>query len=136
MLNDDLSSGIDVDTDASLFEYGMLNDDLPSGIDVDTDASLFDANWLISEGHNLKFTAEYLFNIDVGDETDQCYSVVYGTTPWPFAQIRPSAQLRRGFCPNTRILLTQAHLAPSSVLTGALPGPFIRFFNQQVAIIT
>ena len=88
MLNDDLSSGIDVDTDASLFEYGMLNDDLPSGIDVDTDASLFDANWLISEGHNLKFTAEYLFNIDVGDETDQCYSVVYGTTPWPFAQIR------------------------------------------------
>ena len=29
-----------------------------------------------------------LFNIDVGDETDERYSVVYGTTPWAFAQIR------------------------------------------------
>ncbi|MBT5702612.1 MAG: hypothetical protein HOI67_14285 [Gammaproteobacteria bacterium] len=44
---------------SQLYRYGMLNDDLSSGIDVDTDASLFDANWLISKGHNLKFTAEY-----------------------------------------------------------------------------
>ena len=73
---------------SQLYRYDRLNDDLLSGIDVDTDASLLDANWLISKGHNLKFTAEYLFNIDVGDETDQCYSVVYGTTPWPVAQIK------------------------------------------------
>ena len=77
-----------------LFEYDMLNDDLPSGIDVDTDASLFEANWLISKGHNLKFTAEYLFNIDMGDETDERYSVVYETTPWPFTQIRAGYRQR------------------------------------------
>ena len=57
-------------------------------------ASLLEADWRVSQGHNLKFTAE-MFDRDrrVSNDMNTRYSFVYEYSPIPFLQLR--AGLRR-----------------------------------------
>lgn len=52
-------------------------------------ASFGEANWLVSQGHNLKFTVELLDpDRAVGHDHKVRHSLIYETTPIPFLQLR------------------------------------------------
>ena len=64
-------------------------------------ATLLEANWLVRQGHNLKFTSEF-FDPDrhVSNDQKERYSVVYEYTPIAFIQLRGGLRLYRGIPQN------------------------------------
>jgi hypothetical protein len=64
-------------------------------------ASLFEGDWLMAQGHNFKFTYEYL-NPDIKVHNDQevRYSFVYEYTPIAFIQVRAGVRIYDGIPQN------------------------------------
>jgi len=62
---------------------------------------LLEANWLIRQGHNLKFTAEYFEpDLDVNEDEQNRYSVVWEYAPMEFLQLRTGTRIYDGIPQN------------------------------------
>jgi len=74
---------------AWLGEVDLISDDVAGGGSHRQLATLLEANWLVQQGHNLKFTAEFLDpDRDVAHDHRVRHSLVYEYTPIAFAQLR------------------------------------------------
>ena len=77
-------------------------------------ATLIEGNWLLTRGHNLKITAEYLDpNRNVSHNGETRWSVVYEFTPIQFAQLRAGVRYYDGIpqsnAENTRLYFIELH---------------------------
>ena len=74
---------------AWLAEVDRVSDDISPGVTTDAVAALVEANWSPRQGHNLKFSYEYLDTDDNLSEDHQVrYSVVWEYSPMQFLQSR------------------------------------------------
>jgi hypothetical protein len=72
-----------------LAEVDSISDDLTGGGSSDIEATLFEGNWRLREGHNLKFSYEFLDPSDlVGDDEQERYRVVWEFSPFQLFQTR------------------------------------------------
>jgi hypothetical protein len=86
---------------AWLAEVDYVQDEgTPTG-DRDQWAGLIEGNWLVTRGHNLKLTYEFLDPDDDVDEDEQTrYSLVWEYSPFQFAQARAGVRLYDGIPQN------------------------------------
>lgn len=78
-------------------------------------AALGEANWKFSQGHNLKFTSEWLDpDRAVAHDHKVRHSLVYETTPLPFTQLRGGYRYHGGIpqnpFDNRRMVFVELHL--------------------------
>lgn len=72
-----------------LAEVDWIRDDIPGGGRTETYATLVEGNWRIRQGHNLKFTYEFLDPTDRTSEDEQeRYSLVWEYSPLQLVQSR------------------------------------------------
>jgi hypothetical protein len=86
---------------AWLAEADFVSDDGLGASGRDLWVGLLEANWAIAQGHNLKLTAEYFEpDIDVDEDEQNRWSVVWEFTPIQFVQLRVGARIYDGIPQN------------------------------------
>jgi hypothetical protein len=86
---------------AWLAEADYIDDKGSSAGEAKQLLGLIEANWLITQGHNLKFTAEYFEPDDDIDEDERTrFSAVWEWTPIQFLQLRIGARVYDGIPQN------------------------------------
>jgi len=86
---------------AWLGEVDLISDDgYPEGRRRQL-ATLLEANWLVRQGHNLKFTSEFLDpDLKISNDYKVRYSLVYEYTPIAFVQLRAGYRSHGGIPQN------------------------------------
>lgn len=80
-----------------LIEADLITDDVPTGTEVNAIAGLVEANWILSQGQNLKFSYDYFDpDDDLSEDHQVRYSVVWEYTPMQFLQGRFGIRLYDG----------------------------------------
>lgn len=81
-----------------LAEIDRISDESFAGGELVQDVGLLEADWLVTQGHNLKVTAEFFdANADLDTDEDQTrYSVVWEYFPFQFVQLRLGTRLYDG----------------------------------------
>jgi hypothetical protein len=86
---------------AWLAEADFVADDSLAGTRREMWVGLLEANWTVAKGHNLKLTAEYHEpDIDVDEDEQNRWSVVWEFTPIQFVQLRVGARIYDGIPQN------------------------------------
>lgn len=74
---------------AWLAEVDRVSDDISPGVTTDAIAALVEANWQPRQGHNLKFSYEFLDpDDDISEDHQVRYSLVWEYSPMQFLQAR------------------------------------------------
>ena len=96
-----LFAGVRTGTVAWLGEVDLVRDEgFPEGARSML-AALGELNWALRKGHNLKLTAEYNDpDLDVQEDQNTRWSVVYEFTPLPFVQLRAGFRYYSGIPQN------------------------------------
>jgi hypothetical protein len=82
---------------AWLAEIDSISDDLSPGVTADAFAGLLEANWTFRDGHNLKFSYDYLDpNNDISEDHQVRYSLIWEHSPLQFVQARVGYRLYDG----------------------------------------
>ena len=82
-------------------EIDYINDKALGPTGRDQLAAFAEANWLVRQGHNLKFTyGGFDPDNDVDEDEQNRYNIVYEFTPIGFTQIRAGARIRDGISQN------------------------------------
>jgi len=96
-----LFAGLRTGPVAWLGQFDVIDDkSLPVGSGREL-ATLLEANWRITQGHNLKLTHEYLDpNRNVSNDAQTRYSIVYELTPIQYVQVRAGLRYSDGIPQN------------------------------------
>ncbi|MFL6604178.1 MAG: hypothetical protein ACJ8R9_23000 [Steroidobacteraceae bacterium] len=96
-----LFAGLRTGPVAWLGQFDVIDDkSLPAGSGREL-ATLLEANWRITQGHNLKLTHEYLDpNRNVSNDAQTRYSIVYELTPIQYVQVRAGFRYSDGIPQN------------------------------------
>ena len=82
---------------AWLAEVDFIEDELPGAANRNSIATLLEANWRITQGHNLKFGYEYFDpNDDISEDHQVRYSIVWEVSPLQMIQGRLGVRLYDG----------------------------------------
>lgn len=99
---------------AWLAEVDRISDDIAPGVTTNAIAALLEANWAITDGHNLKISYDYLDPDDSVDEDHQVrYSLLWEHSPIQFLQARVGFRLYDGIpqvdAQNRKVFFAELH---------------------------